>query len=234
MQSTLPETISTWPTLPSSLSLASIQSPSKLGTQPSRPGEELDEVDNANTDSILAIANDIGHIHYFLDGAYPMGYTSMGEDLSVVSLTHSPRRSTFFAHVRSSHPDVGLITRLRPSTIELTLLGTRHPRDVAHASSAARELVWYAMCVVREMRESWFGSNIHVGARELGPKWLRALERRQTEQFGRKEVFFALHAYANRRDDKRTSRMLCWILHSSSLRVSPRTLCQTFWEAVSR
>lgn len=187
LKSTLPETISSWPTLPSSLSLASIQSAAKAGPQSSRPGEELDEVDHANIDSILAVANDVGHIHYYLDAAYPLGHVSMGGDFSVVSLEQGHQRSTFFAHLETRRRDVGPITRLRPTVVDLPLLETRHPRDIASASSAARELVWYAKCAVKEMRESWFGSDAHAGARELGPKWIRALESRQKEQFGQDE-----------------------------------------------
>ena len=43
--------------------------------------------------------------------------------------------------------------------------------------------------VVKEMRHVWFGSDTHAGARELGPKWIRALETKQKDQFGRTHTF---------------------------------------------
>ncbi|TFK57285.1 hypothetical protein OE88DRAFT_1744863 [Heliocybe sulcata] len=184
-QTKLPATIASWPILPSSLLLASIQSSSKHET--SRPGQELDEVDNSNTDSIVVVAADTGHLHLFLEGWYPLGSSLVSPDLCTTALHWDRNTATYFTHGQATLGDAGSITQLRPAVVQLPLLKTRYPRDVASASSAARELVWYAMCVVKEMRESWFGSDANVGARELGPKWIRSLETRQKEGFGQDE-----------------------------------------------
>ncbi|KZT30397.1 hypothetical protein NEOLEDRAFT_1185228 [Neolentinus lepideus HHB14362 ss-1] len=181
----LPATIASWPTLPSSLALASIQSSSKHET--SRPGQELDEVDKSNTNSIVVVADDTGRLHFFLDGSYPLGSALLLDDLCTTSLFWDQHTATYYTHGQTALGDVGSVTRLRPTVTQLPLLKTRYPRDVACASSAARELVWYAICVVKEMRESWFGSDTNPGARELGPKWIRALETRQKEGFGQDE-----------------------------------------------
>lgn len=70
--------------------------------------------------------------------------------------------------------------------MNLPLLQSRIVRDIARVTSSMRELMWYTMRVVKEMRAIWFGSDTNGGARELGPKWLRALETRQKNQFGGK------------------------------------------------
>lgn len=69
--------------------------------------------------------------------------------------------------------------------VEYPLLAHRKSRDLAKLSTAARELTWYAIRVVNEMREVWYGSDGNTGARELGPKWISMLEAKQREQFGR-------------------------------------------------
>jgi hypothetical protein len=66
-------------------------------------------------------------------------------------------------------------------TLTMPLLSTRKARDFARLSSTARELVWYLIRIVKEMREAWYGSENQTGARELGPKWVRALEAKQKE-----------------------------------------------------
>jgi len=42
------------------------------------------------------------------------------------------------------------------------------------------------MRIVKEMRAIWFGTETHGGIREWGPRWVRALETKQKEQFGRR------------------------------------------------
>ena len=57
-------------------------------------------------------------------------------------------------------------------------------RDVARVSTSARELAWYTFRVIKEMRATWFGSDTNQGARDMGAKWLRALDERQLEKYG--------------------------------------------------
>lgn len=155
-----------------------------VGTQ-GKSQNQLDPVDDANKNSLLAVADDLGHIHCFLDGCYPLGPILLAPPSSVSSLFKHPRRLSFFAHPRMPTTDT-FLTDLFPITVRLPLLDQRNVRDLAKLSSTARELIWYAMRVVKEMRTIWFGSETLSGARELGPKWTQALEMKQRDQFGRK------------------------------------------------
>ncbi|KZT74640.1 hypothetical protein DAEQUDRAFT_311 [Daedalea quercina L-15889] len=184
--STIPAVIASWPTLPTDLLAASIQS-AKIGGQRPRPGEDLDEVDLTNMDSVLAVADDAGNLHCFLDGSYPLGIVAIGPDIASMSLAKD--NDLFFAHPRFTEPT---ITALRPFVIRLPHLQRRALRDVARVSSSVRELVWYTMRVVKDMRSAWFGGEAQSGARELGPKWIRALETRMKDEFGQEEPYAML------------------------------------------
>ena len=146
--------------------------------------EAISEAEESNANSILVIADDSGSLHYFLDGTFSLGPVSLGSNLFVSSLSKVPLRTVFIAH-----PCVSVIgsahTSATPSIIELPLLSSRKPRDLAMLSSASRDLIWYVMRAVKEMRSMWFGSDTTSGAREIGPKWIRALEEKQKEQYGR-------------------------------------------------
>lgn len=164
---------------------ASIQ-PSKLGGNQLRPGEDLDEVDDANVDSVLLVSDDAGFLHCFLDGSYPLGSIRIGLNLSITSLHKEDE--VIFVHSRFMKDGTPALASLRPSIIHLPDLKRRIVRDVARTSSSVRELIWYAIRVVKDMRAAWFGSDTESGARELGPKWVRALEARQKDEFGRQFV----------------------------------------------
>ncbi|KAJ3508934.1 hypothetical protein NLJ89_g5481 [Agrocybe chaxingu] len=72
--------------------------------------------------------------------------------------------------------------------VNLPLLSHRAIRDFAKLSSTGRELTWYATCAVKEIRGVWYGDETNSGARELGPKWVRALEVKQRESFGQQNT----------------------------------------------
>ncbi|KAI0932220.1 hypothetical protein AcW1_000598 [Taiwanofungus camphoratus] len=188
-KSSLPSVISTWPTLTSDPYAASIQ-PSRIGEQKSRPGEDLDEIDESNINSILAVSDDAGHLHCFLDGSYPLGTISLGAECSPSSLYKA--EDFLFAHLQSPNLLNISTTTLRPLVVQLPYLKQRALRDVAKVSSSVRELVWYMIRVVKDMRGVWFGSETQNGARELGPKWVRALEARQKDEFGQEEPYAML------------------------------------------
>jgi anaphase-promoting complex subunit 4 len=154
--------------------------------QPHASGKAANASADPNIDTFLVASVDQGHLYYFLDGSYPLGAVSLRSesDLSL-SLPPNPSQPMFLAHLRV-RTDTGILTDLLPTAIELPLLAKRHVRDMARLSSTARELVWYIMRVVKEMRVTWFGSETVGGARELGPKWVRLLETRQKEKFGRR------------------------------------------------
>lgn len=145
----------------------------------------LDVADDANVDSILAVTDDTGRIHCFLDGSYYLGPISLGPNLLIPSLLKLPKLPVFVVHPQETVHGTN-ITDLPPVYVRLPMLEDRQIRDMARVSSSSRELVWYCMRVVKEMRAVWFGSESLTGARELGPKWIRALEKRQREQFGRR------------------------------------------------
>ncbi|CCM01973.1 uncharacterized protein FIBRA_04046 [Fibroporia radiculosa] len=182
--SSLPPLISSWPTLPSDLLSASIQPP-KLGGNRMRPGEDLDEADDANVDSLLITSDNSGYIYCYLDGTYSLGAIRVGGGSFMTSFYKD--RELLFAHSRYFRPPNAPLTSLRAFEIHLPYLQRHTVRDVARVSSSVRELVWYLMRVIRDMRASWFASETHSGARELGPRWVQEFEARQKDEFGQEE-----------------------------------------------
>lgn len=180
-----PDVFKYWPALLPDNLAASISSPLQDGKSNEASDNQKDGSEDANMNSILAITDNLGHIHYFLDGSFPLGTMQIMPDVTITSLFKDPKLPVFLAHLQRSTENSGS-TDLQPVTIEIPLLKTRKPRDLASLSSTTRELVWYITRVVKEMRAMWFGSDTFSGARELGPKWIRALESKQKDQFGRK------------------------------------------------
>ncbi|TBU35229.1 anaphase-promoting complex, cyclosome, subunit 4-domain-containing protein [Dichomitus squalens] len=183
-----PGSIDIWPRLPTDLAAASIAAnrPDAEHTFP----EAENEADDTNVNSILAVADNLGYVHLFLEGSYPLGAVSIRSKFFPKSLYKL--RDHFFAHIgpaaaAAADPSVTLF----PAVVQLPYLTGRHMRDVARVSSSARELLSYAMRVVRDMRVAWWGQDGSPGARTLGPKWLRSLEDRQKNEFGH-EVAYAL------------------------------------------
>ena len=181
----LPDVIKSWPILTLDSSYISI------GRAPQGRNEALSEAEEFNANSILVVADDAGSLHYFLDGTFPLGPVYLGFDLSVSTLLKKPMRPGFIAHPYVS-VDERFGTSARPFVIALPLLTSRKPRDLAMLSSTSRELLWYIMRSVKEMRAMWFGSDTTSGAREIGPKWIRSLEEKQKEQYGRGFMCIAL------------------------------------------
>ncbi|KAI0695596.1 anaphase-promoting complex, cyclosome, subunit 4-domain-containing protein [Cytidiella melzeri] len=184
-QRLVPEVISSWPTLPADRLAASIQA-QVAGSKENHPGEELDETDDSNVNSILVVSDEGGNIYGFLDGSYPLGVIELGYP-SVITSIHNQRNAALFLHPQTRSPDGVRHTALCPTVVYTPFLGDRFLRDLARASSSCRELTWYAIRVVKEMQVAWFGSPTNTGARELGPNWVKALEKRQREGFGQKE-----------------------------------------------
>lgn len=183
-KSSVPDVIESWPALHPDPLAASISS-SQGRNHSNGPAELVDEADDANLNSILAVSDDVGSIHCFLDGSYPLGAISLKSGLSTTSLFKDSTRPIFFAHPKLSIDKGNAATDLPPTLVELPLLGTRKVRDLAQLSSTARELMLYIIRVTKDMRDIWFGSESFSGARELGPKWMRALEEKQRDHFER-------------------------------------------------
>ena len=154
--------------------------------KPASEGASLDEIDSSNLNSILLVTDNLGHIFGYLDGTFPFGSISLKSHAGFKSMVKHPSRPYFLGHVQANGK-----TFLAPTSIDIPLLAQRKSRDLAKLSSTARELTWYMLRVVKEMRSIWYGSESNTGARELGPKWVLALETKQKEQFGRKIVFLS-------------------------------------------
>ncbi|KAI0078893.1 hypothetical protein K474DRAFT_1659827 [Panus rudis PR-1116 ss-1] len=176
-----PTEIATWPSLPVDDIMASVK-PTRPGKQKYRPGEEYDEPDDTNVDSVLLLADSSGRLHGFLDGFYSMGAFTLGTNAPTVSMYQDQARILYLHSQVTAGKRTH--TNLQSSVVQFPLLGDRRLRDVAQVSSSAKHLTHYAMRVLDDMRKVWFGSDTQSGARELGPKWVRAFEARQKEQFG--------------------------------------------------
>lgn len=179
MNAKFPEVIAKWPTLPPDLLSASVK-PADAPRYRQEGEEELDEVDDRNTDSILCVGDDMGNIHCFLDGSFPLGTFLFNTNFPIASMYKKPDEPTFSINIRTAETG----TCLAPTIIDMTLLKRRGVRDVARTSSTARELIWYIMRCVKEMQKFWYGQDLQSGAQTMGPKWVEALEKKQT-QFGR-------------------------------------------------
>ena len=151
--------------------------------KPTSEGTILDEIDSSNLKSILLVSDNLGHVFGYLDGTFPFGFISLESHAGFKSMVKHPSRPYFLGHVQANER-----TFLCPALIDFPLLAQRKSRDLAKLSSTARELVWYMLRIVKEMRSIWHGSESNTGARELGPKWVLSLETKQKEQFGRKEI----------------------------------------------
>lgn len=121
-----------------------------------------------------------GNLLSFLDGAFPLGVAPIGAQCYFEELSKHPSKYLFVGQPLFQ-VDTSSQHCLAPVIIRMPLLSTRKARDLANLSSTARELTWYTMRVIQEMREAWFGSETQTGARELGPKWIRGLEAKQKE-----------------------------------------------------
>ncbi|KAK2461900.1 hypothetical protein APHAL10511_006363 [Amanita phalloides] len=180
MKSQLPDIVKFWPMLTLDASCTSIS------RAPQGKSEGFPETEESNANSILVVADDLGNLHYFLDGTFSLGPVPLGAASSVSSLLKIPMCSTFICHHSISVRDHSY-TSMTPFIINLPLLSNRKPRDLAMLSSTSRELLCYVIQSVKEVRTTWFGSETVSGAREIGPKWIRALEEKQKIQYGQDE-----------------------------------------------
>lgn len=132
------------------------------------------------------MSDDDGQVHIFLQGCYPLGSFLVADKSTTTSLLKSSTSSTMFAHQLRDINGMNATSSV-PSTVRLPLLDKRMPMDVAKASTVARELLWYIIRVVDEMRTAWQGSNTQTSARDQGAKWLRSLEALQDNKLGDRE-----------------------------------------------
>lgn len=124
-----------------------------------------------------------GYLFSYLDGTFPLGSIPLGAKTDFTSILKHPSQPFFVGSRRFIKDNISR-TSLSPTIINFPLLAQRKSRDLAKLSSTSRELVWYILRVVKEMREVWYGSDSNTGAREFGPKWVQTLEAKQREDFG--------------------------------------------------
>lgn len=177
----LPSIIQTWPSLSPDPILASIGTSSY--SKSTLEKAELDAIDKLTFKSILLIGDNRGRVFTFLDGMYPLGTISInvGKEESGFGFREFVKHPSKHIFMGQLHHASSGRTELMPTTISMPLLSTRKARDFARLSSTARELVWYLIRIVKEMKETWFGSESQTGAREFGPKWVGGLVEKQKE-----------------------------------------------------
>ena len=128
-------------------------------------------------------ASDDPKLYAWLDGSYPLGNITPPRPTRAITELHKLDNEQYVFQpqlVPLSSSDAHPETTLIPTKFSLPAL----QRDVAQTASSTRALVWYTMRLVKEMRESWFGTLTHNGAREIGPNWVRTLERKTAANFG--------------------------------------------------
>ncbi|KAJ3754331.1 anaphase-promoting complex, cyclosome, subunit 4-domain-containing protein [Lentinula raphanica] len=174
----LPDVIKSWPSLQPDPGAASINVPN---TNRTTENGITDDVDDANIDSILAVADRSGRLWCFLDGTYSMGSLKLSNSnpTTITSLFKNPKSPVLLAYPNHD----GVFTDLLPTHVSLSLLQESKFRDFAKLSTTARELCWYVLRIVEEMSAAWMGSDTNTGARELGSKWLATYEAKQQTDY---------------------------------------------------
>ncbi|KAL5495217.1 hypothetical protein ACEPAI_680 [Sanghuangporus weigelae] len=190
--SALPDVISSWPTLPSDPLAAGISvSPRE---NDNRPGDELDEKDSTNVDSLLVAADSSGQIYCFLDGSYPLGAISLGPGCEAKTIMKDNEADTLLVHAEFRPQDTRtpVLNNVFPLVIQVPLLNAKSTRLIAENCSAARELAWYTVRVVKEMKRAWFGGDGHAGARDFNANYIRGLQERQARFDQKTDAIFDL------------------------------------------
>ncbi|KAG1750010.1 anaphase-promoting complex, cyclosome, subunit 4-domain-containing protein [Suillus paluster] len=181
-----PEVINDWPSLLPDPFLASLCPPILTDEQGKTAKETQVNSSAEDENSLLVIGDDNGKLHCFLDGSYYLGAISTFPSTVPTAVFKDPKRPLFLLHPQTLASDFSSVT-FTPLSVDLPLLASHRIRDFARLSSAARELMWYIMRVIEDLREVWLGSNSLTGAREVGPKWIQLLETRLRDQFGQRE-----------------------------------------------
>jgi anaphase-promoting complex subunit 4 len=171
----VPEPIKNWSSLPSNPRLASIQ-PSGDDTSSQAQDESLGER-TASATSILVVSDSRRHTYSFLDGGFCLGAVSSGHQTHSVHIL--PNTHVLLTNQECFGSADSHCVTLIPAKSPLPLINLSTGRQLAELSSSLRELLWYMTRVVAGMQEAWFGVDGRPGARDISPKWLKALEERQ-------------------------------------------------------
>ena len=187
---TAPDAIDEWPHFEDTLHLASIAaSDNAPEDDPDDGGRAVDYQHISDEDplvnSLIIVSTNVGWLLPYLDGAvrFPLGYIhgvpAKSHILEVSAAPGSDHGTISSLNVHAFHASVG--TNAVPQRLDMSLLPTKTLREVARVSSAARDLLWYAIRVTHSMREGWVGSGAEgseEGAHILGRKFLKNVEDR--------------------------------------------------------
>jgi anaphase-promoting complex subunit 4 len=178
----IPDSIKDWASLPPNTRLASIKTSSQ-GT--SQDDSTLSRQDGGPySGSVLVVSDTSQYAHTFLDGGYSLG--ALHSKYNISSLYLAPDTPILLCTQQYASASGGNCVTLVPAKLKLPLLNSPTGRQIAELSSCLRELIWHTLRVVKDMRETWYGTDARPGARSIAPRWLRALEERQrkyTSQF---------------------------------------------------
>ncbi|KAG8875903.1 hypothetical protein FRB97_004639 [Tulasnella sp. 331] len=240
--SSLPPELDSFPTLLPNLATASIAAkpsviampPPTSSTKNKQPQYEPFTPTTAQTpvnenqdkelqNSLLIVSDDIGHLHMFLEGSYPLGQVDVGRKCSTISVIKpSLEKPVLLAHNIAGHS-----TNLLPTSIELPLLASPSLRSVSKMSSSVRALLVYIARTLEDMRRAWFGTDSLDGGRDAGKKWLKLLEEKEKQLDGRKKTH-AIYELTNLLFTGKTSGAMREFLGGSG-KLSERGMAQ--WES---
>ncbi|KAH7106349.1 anaphase-promoting complex, cyclosome, subunit 4-domain-containing protein [Auriculariales sp. MPI-PUGE-AT-0066] len=186
----VPTHITQWPCLGDTLRLASIASSDfNIGddADPEDGGRDTDLNDQDEDpirDSLVVASDSAGSLHLYLDGSFPVGHldlqASSGGACRILGLSAPPAPATGtvpLLAVHALHRRRG--TNAIPQHIRTDLLAVKATREMVRASSVARDLIWYALRVIKSMREIWLGRGPgDEGSHVLGRKFTKLIEER--------------------------------------------------------
>lgn len=210
--------ISQWPSLTHALEDASIGSSNTTDDTDYKRGDLGGTSQATEENSLLIVADENGALHLFLDGSCFLGSITLPGKFPPTFMHKHSSLPLLLLHPENRNGDL-LAAGMYPISVDIPLLGTPSARDFARLSSAARELIWYMMRVLSEVKEGWLGSASVTGARQIGMKWIQALERRLREQYGR-ECYVLPYTVAVGPHDRFTEESPNVVLELTSLLVT--------------
>ncbi|KAG6335275.1 hypothetical protein ID866_3804 [Astraeus odoratus] len=182
-QASIPDVIDQWPSLSHALDNISVNSPNQTDDIGHEGGHSGGLPQTSDEDSLLVLSDAKGGLHLFLDGCYFIGSISLTGGLPCTFAYKHPSQPLLLLHPGDPTRDL-LSVGIQPLSVSIPLLDTPTVRDFARLSSTARELMMYIMTALDEMREGWFGSATVTSPKEIGKKWVQALQKKLSEEYG--------------------------------------------------
>ncbi|KAF8308028.1 hypothetical protein DL93DRAFT_2087426 [Clavulina sp. PMI_390] len=156
-----------------------------------RPNNQQDVLEShkVNSESLLVVGDSSGYLHFLMDGHYSLGTYNIDiscQPLSIYALPDPPYNPNIemppelqlflTAQIGGAPPNHYQSTNTRALNLKLPLLRLPWTRQLARSSTTLRALLLYSNATIREMRDSWWGSDTREPARNLGRKWVTHLE----------------------------------------------------------